>query len=105
MRGVCVHLVLFRQELAKHRVVLDTFQLLGDDAAGLCLDTFVVFLHDLFHVIRPILIREVGNLWYLLVPGRFRFHFFVVHDNLAVENLLLDTFVEIVRHAPTNIPA
>ena len=26
MRGVCVHLVLFRQELAKHRVVLDTFQ-------------------------------------------------------------------------------
>ena len=23
-----------------------------------------------------------------------------VHDNLAVENLLLDTFVEIVRHSP-----
>ena len=62
---------MFRQELAKHRVVLDTFQFLGDDAAGLCLDTFVVFLHDLFHVIRPVLVREVGNLWYLLVPGRF----------------------------------
>ena len=28
----------FRQELAKHRVVLDTFQFLGDDAAGLCLE-------------------------------------------------------------------
>ena len=54
----------------------------------------------MFHVIRPVLVREIGNLWYLLVPGRFRFHFFVVHDNLAVENLLLDTFVEIVRHGP-----
>ncbi len=34
------------------------------------------------------------------LPAGMFLSLFVVHDNLAVENLLLDTFVEIVRHGP-----
>lgn len=92
------YLLLFRKQLTQHRIVLDSFQLLGDDLARFSLDTFVVFLHDLFHAVDSVLVRKVGDERYLPIFGRFGFDFGAVYDNLGMENLLVDPLVEIIRY-------
>ena len=92
------YLLLFRKQLTQHRIVLDSFQLLDNNLARLGFDSFIVLLHDLFHTIGSVLVREVGDKRYLLVFGRFGFDFGAVHDDFGMENLLVDPFVEIIRH-------
>ena len=92
------YLLLFRKQLTQHGIVLDSFQLLGYDLARFGLDTFVVLLYNLFHAVVAVLVRKVGDERDLPIFGRFGFDFGAVYDNLGMENLLVDPFVEIIRH-------
>lgn len=91
-------LIILRKQLTQHRIVLDSFQLLGDNLARFGLDTFVVFLHDLFHAVVAVLVRKVSDERYLPIFGRFGLDFGAVYDDLGMENLLVDALVEVVRH-------
>ena len=80
------------------RISLDTFDFVGDNLLDLVLDAVVVGINLLLHGIVAVLVGEVDNLRYLHVTGGFPLDLLVVHDNLGMEYLLLDAFVEIVRY-------
>lgn len=76
------------------RIVLYSLQFVGDNLPYVGFDTVVVLLYHLFHAVLSVLVREIGNDGYGLVGFLLPFYFFSVHDDLAVENLLLDALVE-----------
>ena len=82
------------QQMFQIIVVGNTLQLVSDNLLHLLLDAPVIRLHRFLHAVFAILVREVGNDGYRLVG----FHLLGIHDNLTVENLLLDTLVEVVGH-------
>ena len=79
-------------------VTSDSFQLVFHDLFHFLLDAPVIRLHRFLHAVVAVLIREVGNDGYLLIGFFLTLHLFGIHDNLTMENLLLDALVEIVRH-------
>ena len=77
-------------------ISLDAFDFVSDNLLDLVLDTVVVRINLLLHGVVAVLVGEVNNLRYLHVTGGFPLDLFVIHDNLGVENLLLDALVEVV---------
>ena len=82
------------------RVCLDAPDLVGDNLPDLALDAVVVGINLLLHGVVAVLVGEVDDLRYLHVAGGLPSDLLVVHDNLGMENLLLDTLVEIVGYRP-----
>jgi len=81
------------------RVCLDAPDLVGDNLPDLALDAVVVGVDLLLHGVVAVLVGEVDDLRYLHVAGGLPPDLLVIHDNLGMENLLLDLFPEIVCHA------
>ena len=86
------------QQMFQIIVVGNTLQLVSDNLLHLLLDAPVIRLHHFLHAVFAILVREVGNDGYRLVGFLLALHPLGIHDNLTVENLLLDTLVEVVGH-------
>ena len=86
------------QQMFQIFVISDAFQLFLNNLFHLLLDAPVIRLHCFLHAVFAILVREVGNDGYRLVGFLLAFHLLGIHDNLTVENLLLDTLVEVVGH-------
>ena len=82
------------------RVCLDAPDLVGDNLPDLVLDAVVVGVDLLMHGVVAVLIGEVDDLRNLYVTGGLPPDLLVVHDNLGMENLLLDTLVEVVGYRP-----
>lgn len=80
--------------MRQRRIVLYALQFVSDNLFHVRLNPVVVLLYHLFHTILSILVREIGNDWYRLVGFLFPPYLLGVHDNLAMENLLLDPLVE-----------
>jgi len=66
----------------------------------LVLDAVVVGVDLLLHGVVAVLVGEVNNLRNLHVTGGLPLDLLVIHDNLGMENLLLDTLVEVVGYRP-----
>ena len=79
---------------------LDALDFVGDNLLDLALDAVVVLFNLLLHGVVAVLVGEVDNLRYLHVTSGFPLNLLVIHDNLGMENLLLDALVEIVRYRP-----
>lgn len=86
------------QQMFQIFVISDAFQLFLNNLFHLLLDAPVIRLHCFLHAVFAILVREVGNDGYRLVGFLLAFHLLGIHDNLTVENLLLDTLVEGISH-------
>ena len=82
------------------RVCLDALDFVGDNLPDLVLDAVVVGVDLLLHGVVAVLVGEVDDLRNLHVAGGLPLDLLVVHDNLGMENLLLDTLVEIVGYRP-----
>ena len=82
------------------RVCLDTLNFVGYNLPDLVLDAVVVGVDLLLHGVVAVLVGEVDDLRYLHVAGGLPPDLLVIHDNLGMENLLLDALVEIVRYRP-----
>ena len=82
------------------RVCFDAPDLVGDNLPDLALDAVVVGVDLLLHGVVAVLVGEVDDLRYLHVAGGLPPDLLVIHDNLGMENLLLDTLVEIVGYRP-----
>ena len=80
------------------RVVLDALQFVTDNLFDLILDAVVVVLDGLLHDVVAILVSEVGNDRDRLIVFHLCIHFGGVHHNLGMENLLLNTLLEVVGH-------
>lgn len=79
-------------------IVGNTFQFVGDNLLDFLLDASVIRLHRFLHAVVTVLVREVGNDGDFLVGFLLALHLLGIHDNLAMENLLLDTLVEVVGY-------
>ena len=90
--------------MRQRRIVLDAFQLVGDNPFHVGLDPIVVLLNLLFHAVVALLVREIGNDGYGFVGFLFPLHLFGVHDDFAVENLLLDPLVERIGYGADEHP-
>ena len=86
------------QQMFQIIVVGNTLQLVSDNLLDFLLDAPVILLHRFLHAVVTVFVREVGNDGYLLVGFLLALHLLGIHDNLTVENLLLDTLVEVVGH-------
>ena len=84
--------------MAQVLVTRDALQLVGDNPFHLFLDAVIVFLHLFLHTVIAVLVSKIRNDGNRPVSLRFSRHLRIVHDNLRMENLLFDTFVEIVGH-------
>ena len=82
------------------RVCLDAPDLVGDNLPDLVLDAVVVGVDLLLHGVVAVLVGEVDDLRYLHVAGGLPSDLLVIHDNLGMENLLLDALVEVVGYRP-----
>ena len=82
------------------RVCLDAPDLVGDNLPDLALDAVVVGINLLLHGVVAVLVGEIDDLRNLHVAGGLPLDLLVIHDNLGMENLLLDTLVEIVGYRP-----
>lgn len=94
----CALLVL--NQVRQLRISLDALDFVGDNLPDLVLDAVVVGVDLLLHGVVAVLVGEVDDLRYLHVAGGLPLDLLVVHDNLGMENLLLDTLVEIVGYRP-----
>ena len=92
------------QQMFQIFVISDAFQLFLNNLFHLLLDAPVIRLHCFLHAVFAILVREVGNDGYRLVGFLLALHLLGIHDNLAVENLLLDALVEVVGHRTDEHP-
>lgn len=63
------------------RIVLDAFQLVGDNLFHVGLNPVVVLLNLLLHAVVALFVGEVGNNGDFLVGFLLLFYFFSVHDN------------------------
>ena len=80
------------------RVVLDALQFITDNLLDLILDAIVVVADSLLHDVIAVGIREVGYDRDWLIVFHLGIHLGRVHHNLSMENLLLNTLVEVVGH-------
>lgn len=92
--------LLLLQQMLQVVIACDALQFILHNLLHLLLDAPVVRLYRFLHSVVAVLVREIGNDRNFLVGTFLPFDLFGIHHNLAVENLLLDTFVEIVRHGP-----
>ena len=86
------------------RISLDALYFVGDNLLDLVLDAVVVGINLLLHGVVAVLVGEVDNLRNLHVTGGFPLDLLVIHDNLGMENFLLDAFVEIVGYRTDEHP-
>ena len=86
--------------MRQFRVCLDAPDLVGDNLPDLALDAVVVGIDLLLHGVVAVLVGEVDDLRNLHVTGGLPLDLLVIHDDLGMENLLLDTLVEIVGYRP-----
>ena len=94
----CALLVL--NQVRQLRVCLDALNFVGYNLPDLVLDAVVVGVDLLLHGVVAVLVGEVDDLRNLHVAGGLPLDLLVIHDNLGMENLLLDTLVEVVGYRP-----
>jgi len=70
----------------------------GNNLPHVGFDTVVVLLNYLFHAVFTILVGEIRDQRNRLVYSRFSYNFYIIHHDLRMKNLLLNAFVEVVRH-------
>ena len=86
------------QQMFQIFVISDAFQLFLNNLFHLLLDAPVICLHRFLHAVVAVCVSEIGNNGDFLVGTFLPFYLIGIHHNLAVENLLLDTLVEVVGH-------
>ena len=84
--------------MAQILIVGNSCQLVFDYLLHFILNAVVVGVYHIPHTILAILVRKVGNDRYRLVSLRFGCNLLIIHYNLRVENLLFNTFIEVVRY-------
>ena len=97
LAGISVlHLSHVLNQVREFGISLDALYFVSDNLLDLVLDAVVVRINLLLHGVVAVLVGEVDNLRYLHVTGGFPLDLFVIHDNLGMENLLFNAFVEVV---------
>ena len=84
--------------MPQRRVFGDAPQFPFYDLRDVLLDLRIIASGDLLHTIHAVGIAERGYFRDRNVGGRFSGELLPVDDDLGVEDLLLDAFVEVVRH-------
>ena len=84
--------------MPQRRVFGDASEFPFYDLRDVLLDLRIIASDDLLHTIHAVGIAERGYFRDRNVGGRFSGELLPVDDDLGVEELLLDAFVEIVRH-------
>ena len=79
-------------------IICDTFQFLLNNLLHFLLDAPVIRLNRFLHAVVAVPVRKVGNDGDFLVGFLLALDLLGIHDNLAMENLLLDTLVEVVGY-------
>ena len=79
-------------------IARDALQFLLNNLLHLLLDAPVICLHRFLHAVVAVCVSEIGNNGDFLVGTFLPFYLIGIHHNLAVENLLFDTLVEVVGH-------
>ena len=77
-------------------IVGNTLQLILDNLLDILLDLIVVVLYGLLHAVVAIGILEVVDDGDRLIMAFLSLYLVGVNDNLGMEDLLLDTFVEVI---------
>lgn len=90
--------LLLLQQMLQVVIACDALQFILHNLLHLLLDAPVVRLYRFLHSVVAVLVREIGNDRNFLVGTFLPFDLFGIHHNLAVENLLFDTLVEVVGH-------
>lgn len=90
------HLSYVLNQVREFGISLDALDFVGDNLFDLVLDAVVVRINLLLHGVVALLVGEVDNLRYLHIAGSFPLDLLVIHDNLGMEDLLLDALVEVV---------
>lgn len=83
-----------KKKFAQHRIITQPFQLFFYNLTGFILDVIVVLFYRFVHTIVYFRVRKNRDYRNFFVTGHFGLHFFAVHYDLGVENLLLDAFTE-----------
>ena len=83
-----------KKKFAQHRIITQPFQLFFYNLTGFILDVIVVLFYRFVHTIVYFRVRKNHDYRNFFVTGHFSLHFFAVHYDLGVENLLLDAFTE-----------
>lgn len=83
-----------KKKFAQHRIITQPFQLFFYNLTGFILDVIVVLFYRFIHTIVYFRVRKNRDYRNFFVTGHFGLHFFAVHYDLGVENLLLDAFTE-----------
>ena len=84
--------------MLQRRVVLDTLQFITYNLLDLILDAIVVVADSLLHDVIAIGIGEVCDDGNWLIAFHLCIHLGRIHHNLSMENLLLNTLVEVVGY-------
>ena len=84
--------------MPQRRVFGDASEFPFYDLRDVLLDLRVITSDDLLHTVHAVGVTERGYFRNRNVGGRFCGELLPVDDDLGVENLLLDAFVEVVRH-------
>ena len=77
-------------------IIGDALQLILDYLLDILLDLVVVVLYGLLHAVIAVRIQEVVDDGEFLITAFLTFHLFGIDNNLGMENLLFDAFVEVV---------
>lgn len=77
-------------------IVGDALQLILDNLLDILLNLVVVVLYGLFHAVIAVRIQEIVNDVEFLIMAFLTFHFFGIHYNLSMKNLLFYTLVEVI---------
>ena len=85
-------------------IARDALQFLLNNLLHLLLDAPVICLHRFLHAVVAVCVSEIGNNGDFLVGTFLPFYLIGIHHNLAVENLLFDTLVEVVGHRTDEHP-
>ena len=90
--------LLLLQQMLQVVIARDALQFLLNNLLHLLLDAPVICLHRFLHAVVAVCVSEIGNNGDFLVGTFLPFYLIGIHHNLAVENLLFDTLVEVVGH-------
>lgn len=91
---------LFLYQVLQILVTSDALQFILDNLLDIFLDLVVVVLNSLLHAVVAIGILEIVNDRDRLVMAFLPLYLVGVNDNLGMEDLLLDTLVEVVGYRP-----
>ncbi len=92
------------QQMFQIRIVFDSLQLLFDNTHYVGFDFLVVALNLLLHDVVSCGIAELVDDGNRAIGFRLGVNGCIVHDDLRMENLLLNLLADVVRHGPDKCP-